>query len=159
MPYPADIRQAVAAGPPLGFRFGVFFFAGGVLPNPLDIRFKRVSGIGASVATRTVEEGGQNLYAHYLPEKIQHDNLVLERGMAIGSLVVAEFNTTLSLFKFSPGNALVSLLDEAGIPISSWLFIKAYPVKWTLADLAADTNQVVIETLELAYQRMQTLRI
>ncbi len=23
----------------LGFRFGVFFFVGGVVPNPLDIRF------------------------------------------------------------------------------------------------------------------------
>jgi len=159
MLYPADIRQAVAAGPPLGFRFGVFFFAGGVLPNPLDIRFKRVSGIGASVSTHPVEEGGQNLYTHQLPEKIQHDNLVLERGMAIGSLVVAEFNITLSLFKFSPGNALVSLLDEAGIPISSWLFSKVYPVKWALSDLDAETNQVVIETLELAYQRMQPLRI
>ena len=27
----------------LGFRFGVFFFAGGVIPNPLDIRFQKVS--------------------------------------------------------------------------------------------------------------------
>ena len=159
MTYPSDIRQAVAAGPPLGFRFGAFFFAGGVLPNPLDIRFKRISGIGARVDLDPVEEGGQNLYTQQLPKKIQHDNLVLERGMAIGSPVVAEFNTTLSLFKFSPGNALVSLLDEAGIPISSWLFIKVYPVRWTLSDLDAETNQVVIETLELAYQRMQALRI
>jgi phage tail-like protein len=50
-------------------------------------------------------------------------------------------------------------LDEAGIPISSWLFLNAYPVKWLTAALDADANAVVIETMELAYQRMQTIRI
>lgn len=159
MPYPTDNRQAIGAGPPLGFRFGVFFFAGGVLPNPLDIRFKRVSGIGATVSTSPLEEGGQNLYTQQLPERIDHANLILERGMAIASPVVAEFTAAMSLFQFRPGNVLVSLLDEVGIPIGSWLFSKAYPVEWTLSDLDAETNAVVIETLALAYQRMQPLRI
>ena len=54
---------------------------------------------------------------------------------------------------------MVSLLDEAGTPVSSWLFINAYPVKWTVSSLDADSNTVVIETLELSYQRMQTLEI
>ena len=159
MPYPADIRQAFRADPPLGFRFGVFFFVGGVIPNLLDIRFKKVSGIGSIIKIHTVEEGGQNLYSHHLPEKVQYDNLILERGLAVGSLLVTEFNVTMSLFKFSPSNVLVSLLDETGIPISSWLFMKAYPVSWKLSDLDADQNQVVIETMELAYQRMQPIRI
>ena len=29
----------------LGFRFGVFFFSGGVVPNPIDVRFQKVSGL------------------------------------------------------------------------------------------------------------------
>ncbi|PON11429.1 phage tail protein, partial [Candidatus Entotheonella serta] len=48
--------------PPLGFRFAVFFFVGGAQPNPLDIMFQSVSGISATVSTRAVPEGGQNLY-------------------------------------------------------------------------------------------------
>lgn len=150
---------SLRAGPPLGFRFGVFFFAGGVVPNPLDFRFRKVSGIGSSVATRTLNEGGQNIYSHKLPERIQYDNLVLERGLAIGSPLVNELNATMSLFRFSPCNVLVSLLDEAAVPISSWLFMTAYPVKWTISSLDADSNSVLIETMELAYQRMQSIRI
>lgn len=151
--------MSLRAGPPLGFRFSVFFFIGGVVPNPLDFRFKKVSGIGSTISTSTLNEGGQNLYSHKLPERVQYENLVLERGLAIGSPLVVEFNAAMSLFKFVPSNVLVSLLDEAGIPISSWLFTNAYPVKWTVSSLDADSNTVVIETMELSYQRMQPIRI
>src|SRR5579863_2646027 len=88
----------------LGFRFGVFFFGGGVVPNPLDIRFAKVSGLSAEVKTTTVKEGGQNLYSHKLPERIEYGNLVLERGIVVASPLDIEFNTALSLFKFSPSN-------------------------------------------------------
>ncbi len=143
----------------LGFRFGVYFFAGGVVPNPLDIRFQRVSGLSAEVRTTTVFEGGQNLYTHRLPERIDYQNLVLERGMVVGSPLNVEFNAVMSLFKFYPSNVLVTLFDEKKDPITGWLFIKAYPVKWSTSDLDAKENSILIDTLELAYTRMQILRI
>ena len=149
----------IVGAPPLSFRFGVLFFAGGVIPNPLDTLFQKVSGLGTSVDTETVEQGGENLYSQLLPKKIQHDNLVLERGLVVGSPLVIEFNVAMSLFKFSPSNVLVTLLDTTRIPIASWLFIKAYPVKWSVSDLDATANDVVIEHMELAYQRMQTIRL
>jgi phage tail-like protein len=70
-----------------------------------------------------------------------------------------EFDTTMSLFQFNPSNVLVSLLDEAGVNIKSWLFQTAYPVKWSISPFDAEANQVVIETLELSYQRMQSLKL
>lgn len=54
----------------LGSRFAAIFFVGGVVPNPLDIRFQRVSGLSATIETTTVHEGGQNLYSHRLPKRI-----------------------------------------------------------------------------------------
>jgi phage tail-like protein len=145
--------------PPLGFRFGVLFLAMGVVPNPLDILFQKVSGLGATVETATVREGGQNLYAQLLPKKIQHDNLLLDRGIVVGSPLGVEFNTAMSLFTFKPSNVLVSLLDHTRIPIASWLCMKAYPVKWSVSDLDATSNDVVIEHMELAYQRLQAIRL
>ena len=97
--------MAIIGNPPLGFRFGVLFFAGGVIPNPLDVMFQKVSGVGSTVATQTVEEGGQNLYSQVLPEKIEHENLVLDRGVVVGSPLVIEFNVAMSLFKFSPSQS------------------------------------------------------
>jgi len=145
--------------PPLGFRFGVLFLVGGKIPNPLDIFFQKVSGLSTSVETTTIEEGGQNLYSQSVPKKIKYGNLVLERGVVVGSPLVIEFNRTMSLFKFTPSNVLVTLLDNTRIPIAGWLFLNAYPVKWSVSDLDATANAVVIETMELAYQQMQVMRI
>jgi phage tail-like protein len=136
----------------------VFFFAGGVIPNPVDIRFQKVSGLSAEVETEPLSEGGQNLYTQKLPTGIKYGNLVLERGMVIGSPLNLEFNATMSLFKFATSNVLVTLLSESKLPLAAWLFIKAYPVKWSTSDLSAEPG-LVIDTMELAYTRMQILRV
>lgn len=146
-------------GMPLAHRFGVFFLIGGVVPNPLDIRFQKVSGLSAHVETTTVSEGGQNLYTHRLPKKIAYENLILERGFVVGSLLNTEFNVAMSTFKFAPSNVIVTLFSESAVPIAAWMFIKAFPVRWATADLNAGEDRVLIDTLELAYTRMQALRI
>ena len=150
----------IIGNPPLGFRFGVSFFPGGAdKPNPIDFMFQKVSGLGSTVDVETVDEGGQNLYTQSLPKRIQYGNLVLERGLVVGSPLGIEFNVAMSLFKFIPSNVLVTLLDHTSLPIAGWLFWKAYPVKWSVSDLDATATAVVIETMELTYQRMQVMRI
>ena len=137
----------------------MIFFAGGVVPNPLDIRFQRVSGLTATVETSTVNEGGQNLYTHHLPKRVGYGNLTLERGFVVGSPLNIEFNAAMSLFKFLPSNVMVTLLSGDAAPLAAWLFIKAFPVRWSTADLSAAEDRVLIDTLELSYQRMQVIRI
>jgi phage tail-like protein len=144
--------------PIVGMRFSVLFLAAGVVPNPLDIRFQKVSGLSAEVATESIAEGGQNLYVQRLPQGIRYNNLVLERGMVIGSPLNIEFNIAMSLFKFAASNVLVTLLGEDKMPLAAWLFFKAYPVKWSTSDLAAEPA-LVIDTMELAYTRMQRLSL
>ena len=144
---------------PLSFRFGVFFFVGGLIPNPIDIRFQRVSGLGATVALKSHSEGGQNLYTHRFPESIGYQNLVLERSAALISPLDIEFNIALSLFKFAASNTLVTLFDDSGAPTAAWMFLNTYPVRWATSDLDAKQNGIVIDTMELAYTRMQILRL
>src|SRR5678815_4541608 len=141
----------------LGSRFAAFFFAGGVYPNPIDIRFQRVSGLSANVETTPLNEGGQNLYSHRHPRRVSYGNLILERGFVVGSPLNLEFNAAMSLFKFLPSNVMITLFNGEGIPLSAWLFLKAFPVKWQTADLSASEDKVLIDTLELSYQSMQAL--
>ncbi len=143
----------------LGFRFGVFFFAGGIIPNPFDIRFQRVSGLGATIQTIDHREGGQNAFTHKLPDGISHENIVFERGMVVGSPLNVEFNIALSFYSMAPSNVLIMLFNGDTIPIGGWLCIKAYPVRWSTSDLNAGDDSVVIDTFELAYQRLQIMRI
>lgn len=149
----------IVGNPPLAFRFGVLFMINGVIPNLIDILFQKVSGLGSAIETQGVEEGGQNLYTQHLPKKVTHEHLVLERGLAVGSPLAIEFNIAMSRFKFKPSNVLVTLLDPTRAPIAAWLCLRAYPVKWHVADLDATANSVVIEQLELSYQRLQVIRL
>ncbi len=143
----------------LGFRFLVTFFIGGVVPNPLDIRFTKVIGLKATVSTSTISEGGQNLYTQKVPDSVGYGDLVLTRGMIVGSPLLIEFNVAMSLFKFAPSNVLVALLTEDKVPAAAWMFMNAFPVSWSTSDLDADSKSLVIDSLELSYQRMQILRV
>jgi len=153
--------------PTLSHRFGVFFLAGGAIPNPIDLRFQKVSGISTEVQLETINEGGENLHAHRMPKRMSYNNLVLERGYAASSLAIGklrsplniEFNAAFSFFQFNPSDVLVTLFNEEGIPIGGWLFVKAYPVKWSVSDLDAQSNSVAIDTMELTYTRFQILRV
>jgi phage tail-like protein len=145
--------------PFLGSRFLVTFLAGGAVPNPLDIRFQRVRGLSASISTVTVREGGERLATHRLPDVIEYENLVLERGFVVGSPLNIEFNIAFSQMRFAPSTVIVMLLAEDGMPVSGWMFLRAWPVRWATADLDATQDEVLIDTLELAYARMQPIRI
>lgn len=154
-----DIMNFVNPMPPLSHRFGVFFFATGVVPNPIDFRFQKVMGLDAEINTDPVTEGGQNLFTQRLPTGINYKNLVLERGIAVVSPLQVEFNAALSLFRFATSNVIITLFSETSFPLASWLFMKAYPVKWSVAAFDADANAVVIETMELAFTRFQTIQL
>lgn len=153
------IHDILNPNPMLSHRFGVFFFAGGLIPNPIDFRFQKVKGISSEVKLQTVNEGGQNLHSHRVPSRVNYSNLVLERGYTIASPLNIEFEIAFSQFKFYPSNVLVTMFSEIGIPVGAWLYMKAYPVKWTVSDLDAQSNSVAIDTMELAYSRFQIIRI
>jgi phage tail-like protein len=145
--------------PPLGSRFAVVFFVGGLVPNPIDLRFQRVGGLSGTIQTVSHREGGERLYTHRLPDIVEYGNLVLERGFVVGSLLNIEFNVAFSQMQFAPSNVMVTLLGEDAAPLGAWMFIRAFPVRWATADLDARQNEIVIDTLELAYARMQPVRI
>ena len=145
--------------PPLSFRFSVWILSGGILPSATDFRFQKVSGIGSTVSTRTFNEGGQNLYVHRLPERVEYENLVLERGLALGSRLTAGFDLAMMFFEFVPSNVLVMLHEKGGAPAAAWMFRNAYPVNWEVSEFDADENAVVIERMEMAYQNMLVMRI
>lgn len=131
--------------------------AGG--PNQLDIRFRKVSGLSATVETYSLGEGGENCFTHQLPTRINRGNITLERGFVVRSPLTSDITRALEQFKFNPGNVMIKLLGETGRLLTSWLLHRAYPVRWSLADLDAGDDQVLIDTVELAYTVVRTMRL
>ena len=145
--------------PPVGYNFEVFFFHKKMIPNLLDIRFQSVSGISTEIKTEVMNKGGQTIYSQQIPTRVQYPNLVLKRGMAIGSILVSELKTAFESFKFKPHNVLIILHSDIIVPIASWLFYNAYPVKWDMSDLNAEEDKLIIESIEFVHSGFKTIRI
>lgn len=136
--------------PLLGFRFAVFFMGVTGPAFPLDFRFQSVEGLGQGI---TVERLGDQaaLNPRQYPSGRAENQLELKRGMPRISTYRMEVLKSFEEYKFKPRNVMVSILDENGIPFSTWLLREAYPTKWSISGLDATANQVVIENLSLTY--------
>ncbi len=148
----------VSRYPPVSFRFTVDFRIDGMLIP--DTAFQEVSGLAAELSVETIPEGGENRFVHRVPGRAKYPNLVLKRGLVSDSRLIEWFEDSVASLQIQPAdNLTVSLLNEAGVPVLSWSFVAAWPVKWSVSNLNAQTNAIAVDTLELAYQNFTTIRV
>lgn len=137
--------------PAVSFHFRVEFHdLEGATDN--DVRFQEVSGLDAELSTEELKEGGENRFTHRLPQPSKYSNLVLKRGLMTDSGLIGWFRDAIESFVFEPRMVSVTLLDEESNALMAWNFVNAYPLKWSVSNLDANKNEVVVDTVELAYQ-------
>lgn len=135
--------------PPWGFYYKVEF---DVSREKNDVRFQSVSGLSVEYDTEEYKEGGENRFTHKLPVRTKYSDMVLKRGMVTASSLISWFLAAFRERVFTPSNATVILMNEKSEPLRTWNVAHAVPKKWTVSDLNANENALVIETLELTYQ-------
>ena len=143
--------------PPTGFHFVVN--VEGLNSDSADSGFQEVSGLNASVGEETYEEGGENRFAHRLPDRVTYEKLVLKRGVLKGSELIGWFKKAVESFRFEPKGVLVTLLNEDHQPLEAWSFINAYPVTWSVSDFNAESSEIAVETIELSFQYFRRMEV
>lgn len=145
--------------PPTGFCFRVSFSGISGMESDEQQRFQDVSGLSFEIETEPLKEGGENRFEYKLPKRVKYPNLVLKRGLITNKVLTEWIKGAMTGFFwaspipfFKPADILVTLLDEAGQPVAVWNVVQAFPVKWSMSDLKATENAIVVETIELAYQ-------
>ncbi len=134
--------------PPVGFSFRVNVDG---ITGMNEGNFQEVSGFNAKISTKDMEEGGENRFVHRFPTPPKYENLVLKRGMLIGSPLITWARNSFELFTFTPKVVNINLLDEQQSPLASWRFVNAYPVGLKVSEFKAQENALVVETLELCF--------
>jgi phage tail-like protein len=138
--------------PPWSFYYKVEFLLGrGPAPTD-DAKFQTVSGLSVEYDYESFKEGGENRFEHKLPIRTKYADLVLKRGMLMGSLVLDWFTSAFRDRQFSPSDLNVILMNEKGDPLRTWNVAHAIPKKWLVSDFNANENSLVIETMELTYR-------
>ncbi len=136
--------------PPVGFHFKVEVLD--LPPNDNDVRFTEVSGLSLEMGTEEMAEGGENRFIQKYPTRTKYPELILKRGLLLNSEVFDWLQKCLQDYKIEPKNIDIKLLNEEHEPLLTWHIVKAYPTKWSVSDLNASNNAIVIESLQFFYQ-------
>ncbi len=121
-----------------------------------DALFTEVSGLGGEIEFEEYKEGGVNDFVHKLPTMAKYNNLILKAGLTTNDLFyrwfeeIARGNTDLRTVEIN----LLDLKNSDSV-LKSWTFHNAYPVKISQTDLNAQTNGIMIDTIELAHTGME----
>ena len=137
--------------PPWSFYYRVDFMLGGAAPAG-DARFQTVSGLSVEYDYESFKEGGENRFEHKLPVRTKYADMVLKRGMVMGSAVLDWFIAAFRDRQFTPADVNVILMNEKGDPLRVWNVAHAIPKKWLVSDFNSNESAVVIETMELTYR-------
>lgn len=120
-------------------------------------QFIEAEGLSLEVEVENVEEGGQNGFVHKLPGRMSWPNLVLKRGLTQSDNLFAWVQKSsgegfsAARNKLTRSTAAITLLSQSGKRLRAWEIEGAFPVKWSGPTFAADSDEAVVEELEIAH--------
>jgi phage tail-like protein len=133
-------------------------------PNPLPVfkfwveiesivvaEFQDCSGLRMERAIEKIEEGGVNDRVHILPGRTTYSNITLKYGISTSTELWDWFREGILDGKVKRINFSIILRDVTGSVARRWDIVDAFPVRWEGPQFTSDSNQVAIETLEIAH--------
>ena len=119
-------------------------------------RFQEVGGIDATTDVTEYREGGDLLGTRKFPGQTKHSNLSLKRGYTADTALYDWFELVMTgSTENIRRNISVVQTDMAGQEVFRWNLYQAFPVKYTAPAYNAKGNDLSIETLEVAYERIE----
>ena len=139
---------------PVG-KFPVGFYFSATIGDESEIDFQEVSGLSKELNIEEVASGGENRFKYRLPAMSTSKNLILKRAIVLnGSSLLDWCQDCIDGGLMNPivtKIVSVNLLDKKGYVSMKWTFQGAYPIKYSVSDLKSVSNEVLIESVELAY--------
>ena len=118
--------------------------------------FQEVGGLDATIDVTEYREGGKGLGVVKLPGQTKHSNLSLKRGYTDDKQLYNWFEDVMTgRTEKIRRNISVVQLDMSGKEVFRWNLFNAFPVKYTAPAFNGKGNDLSIETLEIAYERIE----
>ena len=118
--------------------------------------FHEAGGLDSAINVIEHREGGENITARKLPGQVKFSNITLKWGMSDDTDLYAWHRQWATGDPAAPRkNGSVVLLDRQGQEKARWNFFNAWPSKWTGPSFSAESNDIAIESLELAHEGLQ----
>ena len=144
--------QSVATWPLVKFSFQVKW-------DDAELIFQEVTGLSLETQVIEYRGGSSKVYSTVKMPGIQKfGNVTLKKGMFLGDKALRDKYNIITMNTYKRSTITISLLDEKNEVSMSWTLANAFPVKITVTDIKSDGNEVAVESIELAYEKLTILK-
>ncbi|MCJ8208322.1 phage tail protein [Mucilaginibacter sp. RS28] len=138
--------QSAATWPMVKFAFQVKW-------DDAEIVFQEVTGLTAEAQVIEYRGGSSKTFSTVkMPGLLKYGNVTLKKGIFKGDKTLWTKFQALKMNTYKRSQITISLLDEANAVAMSWTLLNAFPSKITVTDMKSDSNEVAVETMELAHE-------
>jgi phage tail-like protein len=125
--------------------------------------FTECSGLGLQIKKETFMEGGVNDQQRILLGQTELTDVTLKRGVSSDLIfwnwinkILVQRNSGVSISEHRR-NVNILTFNQAGETMQCWTLIGAVPTGWRAPSLAADSSNLAIEELTLAYEGLKVV--
>lgn len=117
--------------------------------------FQEVSGLTWETEVVPFKEGGLNEYEHKLFGQTKYTNLVLKNGVTDNRSLWQWRTQAINARSQARKDGSITLLGSRGEQLQRWNFFRGWPCKWEGPAFNGGQNALAIETVEIAYDRLE----
>lgn len=119
------------------------------------VAFQEISGM--DVESQIIEYRNSNS-TEYSVQKMpgikKYGNITMKRGIFVKDFTFFNWHDQITMNTIKRRTILIKLLDQAGDVTMQWSLMNAWPTKITVTDLKSDGNEVAVDTLEIAHEKL-----
>ena len=115
--------------------------------------FRSVSGLKIEIEVVEFREGGSN-DVHKIPGRVKYPNLVLKQGFS-GASELQKWAFRIAAGQVENKNATIVIFDQNHQVVARYTLTNAFPTKWEAPDFDASSNDIAIETIEIAHEGLR----
>lgn len=117
--------------------------------------FTKVEGLGFKLERILYRAGGERAEVRSVPGRVEYNPVTLRYGMT-DSVDLLRWLFAAVDGRVQRQNLSIAMLDDSGSrEVRRWNLIAAWPCEWNGAPLDALGNELAIESLTLAYDRLE----
>lgn len=119
------------------------------------VAFQEVSGM--DVENQVIEYRKSNspeFSTEKMPGIKKYGNITMKRGVFVNDNSFWKWQQEIKMNTIKRRTVLIKLLDEGGAVTMQWQLDNAWPTKITSTDLKSDGNEVAVDTIEIAHEKL-----
>ena len=120
-----------------------------------EMKFQEVSGLDIEATPIEYRNGSSKAFSVLkMPGLKKYTDVTMKKGVFAKDNKFWDWFSQINLNTIKRETITIQLLDEGGNATMVWTLTNAWPTKITGTDLKAEANEVAVESLEIAHEKL-----